>query len=117
MLLRLLAAACLVAVVAACFGWIAANPLPSYYDEALYANSAINDVAATHSRGARGFLDAYWHVDPLRPPAERLLVFPLTIVFGQHLFLLRTISVLGFIAAALWLAATIRRVSGEDAAA
>lgn len=108
---RLVAWACALAVTATCFAWIVANPLPSYWDEALYANSVISDVASATTRGARGFLDAYWNVDPLRPPAERLMAFPFALLFGPRLFLLRALSILGFVIAAFWLAAC----AGRDA--
>ena len=116
-LLGLVAAACLIAVIAGCFGWVVANPQPVYFDEALYANSVINDLAATRAHGIAGFLDAYWRVDPLRPPAERLLVFPIVLAFGPQLFLLRAVSIIGFLLAALWLGATVRVAAGDAAAA
>jgi len=95
-LLGSIAVACAIAIAASSLAWIRTNPLPSYWDEAMYANEAIVDHDA-------GFIAAY-NSDTQRPPAHRLLALPFTKLFGARLSVMRVVSIAGFIAAAAVLA-------------
>ena len=66
------AIACALAVAVACAVWIHTNPLPSYYDEALYAIYAIIDVWATRTYGLLGAAYAMLSVDPVVLPTTWL---------------------------------------------
>jgi hypothetical protein len=114
--IAILAAACAVALLASTLAWIRDNPLPAYFDEAVYAESAIIDAwEATHN-GVRGIAISLLTLDPSRPPAHRLLALPLTLIAGPALVPLRIYSLLMFFAAALLLADAVRRVTGVEAA-
>src|SRR5215212_967947 len=100
------------AVAAGCAAWIRANPLPSYYDEALYAIYAIIDVWAAKTYGVPGIGQAMLTVDPQVPPAMRAIALPFTLAFSPSLALLPGLSLAGFFAAPIIAALAARRVGG-----
>ena len=115
-LLFFLAFACAAALFAACAAWMRANPLPAYFDEAVYAESAIFDAwAATHG-GAGAVAHSLLALDPLRPPLHRALALPVSIASHANLIALRVFSFVCFLLAALLLADAVRRVAGIEAA-
>lgn len=113
----IVAIACFLAIAAASTAWVLANPLPSYFDEAVYANQAIFDRAAVVTLGASGIADAFFRGDVHRPPGFRFVALPFTLFLGARLLILRLLSAIGFAAAAALLALAVRRVAGDFAAA
>jgi hypothetical protein len=111
------AIACAAAVAAACAAWIRENPLPSYFDEALYAIQANVDVWAARTHGLGGVWTAMLHVDAFRPPAMRLLALPVTLIASPSVTVLRAISLAGFFAAAAIAAIAVQRAAGAVAGA
>ncbi|HEY6137543.1 MAG TPA: hypothetical protein VI670_07240 [Thermoanaerobaculia bacterium] len=111
------AIACAAAVAAACAAWIRENPLPSYFDEALYAIQANIDVWAARTHGLGGVRTAVLHVDTFRPPAMRLLALPVTLMASPSVTVLRAISLAGFFAAAAIAAIAVQRAAGAVAGA
>ena len=111
------AIACTVAVLIACGVWIHANPLPSYYDEALYAIYGLIDVWAAKTYGLSGAFYAMLKVDPYQPPALRILALPFTLIAGPSLTFLRWISLAGFVAALAITALAVKRASGAAGSA
>lgn len=105
------------AVTIAAIAWMVANPLPSYWDEAIYFVNATHDVQAIHAGGLRGFLITMSAEDRVRPPALRLFALPLTLAFGPHLLAMRLISFAGFLAAIGFIAAAVQRAAGARSAA
>lgn len=112
-----IAVGCGVAVAVSCAFWIRANPLPSYYDEALYAIYAVIDAWAARTYGWMGALYAMWRVDPSVPPAFRLLALPFSLMAAPSLTLLRALSLAGLFAAAAIAAEGVRRAAGSAAGA
>ena len=111
------AIACAAAVAAACAAWIRENPLPSYFDEALYAIQTNIDVWAARTHGLGGVRTAMLHVDTFRPPAMRLLALPFTLLASPSVTVLRAISLAGFFAAAAIAAIAVQRTAGAIAGA
>lgn len=111
------AIACMIAVLVACALWIRANPLPSYYDEALYAIYGLIDVWATKTYGLSGAFFAMLKVDPYQPPALRIIALPFTLIAAPSLTFLRWISLAGLVAGLAITAAAVKRASGATAAA
>jgi 4-amino-4-deoxy-L-arabinose transferase-like glycosyltransferase len=106
-----------VAIAVSCAIWIRQNPLPSYYDEALYSIYATIDVWAATNYGLSGAWFAMLTVDPVSPPAMRMLALPVTLLSSPSLTLLRAISLAGFFAAAIICAIVVKRVAGGLAGA
>lgn len=115
-LIALLAAVCTLSMWAATVGWIRHNPLPAYFDEAVYAESATLDAWQASHNGVRGVVHSLLTIDPSRPPAHRVLALPLTRLAGPALVPLRIYSLMMFFAAALLLADAVRRVADLTAA-
>ena len=111
------AIACGVAVAAACAAWIRVNPLPSYFDEALYAIHATLDVWAAKTHGLGGVWETLRKADAFRPPAMRLLALPFTLIASPSVTVLRAVSLAGFFAAATIAATAVQRVAGSVAGA
>jgi hypothetical protein len=111
------ASGCTIAVLVACAVWIRDNPRPAYYDEALYAIYALIDAWALKTYGFSGAYYAMLKVDPLQPPALRILALPFTIAASPSLAVLRAISLGGLLASAAMIAVAVKRVAGDVAAA
>jgi len=112
----MLAALAVAAVTLQAVVWMAANPLPSYWDEASYYASTIHFARLLQHDGIDSFGTA-WNFDPFRPPIGVIASLPIALTIRNSLFALRVLSFLGFIGAALLIGATVRRVAGTEAAA
>lgn len=113
--LGILAAACGIALFAAAVAWMRANPMPAYFDEAVYAESAIFDEWQLRHRGVSGLAESLLRLDPLRPPLHRVLALPVSIPARADLFALRLCSFALFLVAALLMADAVRAVAGAAA--
>ena len=88
----LLAALIVLATLCAALRWTAIHSLPLWWDEAQYANQAIEDHGAFERGGVAGVVKALLFNDPERPPAYRAFVVPLTAFAFPRLAVLRAIS-------------------------
>ena|GEM_PF-2874650 len=113
----LVAAIAVLAVTLEAVVWMAANPLPSYWDEAGYYASTVHNTRLLRHFGLSRFGVA-WNFDPFRPPINVILPLPVSLVFQNSLLAMRLVSFAGFLAAALLAAFTVQRVtrSRESAA-
>jgi hypothetical protein len=114
--LLLLAGSCAIALLAAAFAWMRHNPMPAYFDEAVYAESAIFDEWQASHRGIRGLTESLVKLDPRRPPLHRVLVLPVSIPAGADLLALRLVSFSLFLLAALMMADAVRRATDGPSA-
>ena len=105
------------ALFGAAVAWIRTNPMPAYFDEAIYAESAIFDDWHARHRGAGGVAESLLKLDPLRPPMHRVLALPVSIATRADLTALRIYSLAVFLLAALLMADAVRSVAGATAAA
>ncbi len=112
----LLAAVCAIALFAAAVVWMRNNPLPAYFDEAVYAESAIHDEWQAHHRGIDGLTHSLLTLDPRRPPLHRVLALPVSMPAHANLTALRIFSLAMFFIAALLMADAVRSVAGAMAA-
>ena len=88
---------------------MAANPLPSYWDEAGYYASTVHFTRLVRHFGLSRFGTA-WNFDPFRPPINVILPLPIALVAPNSLLAMRLVSWICFIAAALLVALTVKRV-------
>jgi hypothetical protein len=109
------AAVCAVAIFAACLTWSRDNPLPSYWDEAVYAKAAILDRFQVTMNGFRGFVAVFYEADPLRPPMLRIAALPVTLIAGAELTTLRLLSLLIMLFGAALIGLAVRREASEAA--
>lgn len=112
----MLAAIAVLAVTLQAVLWMAANPLPSYWDEASYYASTVHFARLLQHDGIGSFGTA-WNFDPFRPPIGVIASLPVALTIRNSLFALRLLSFLGFVGAALLIGATIRRVASAEAGA
>ena len=105
----LLAAIAVLAVTLEAVVWMAANPLPSYWDEAGYYASTVHNTRLVRHFGLSRFGVA-WNFDPFRPPINVILPLPVSLIFQNSLSAMRLVSWIVFLATALLVGATVRRV-------
>ena len=105
-------AAALVAIVR----WQTEHPLPLWWDEANYANFAINDHRFFRSGGFVRVAKALVFEDPVRPPAYRAMALPVTMFIEPTLPLLRGIALFWAAVAGWVLFVAWRRVVDPPAA-
>lgn len=85
----------LVAATIAALFWVLDHPFGTNWDEARYINNALKDVSNLRTGGLFELAKGLVAQDRTRPPAFRILVLPLTLIFGVHPALLRLISLVG----------------------
>jgi hypothetical protein len=112
----LLTAIAVAAVTFEAVVWMLANPLPAYWDEASYYASTVHFGRLLRHSGVSHFGTA-WNFDPFRPPISLILPLPVALLAPNSLLAMRLFSWIGFLAAALLIAATVRRVSNAEAGA
>ncbi|HEY9644834.1 MAG TPA: glycosyltransferase family 39 protein [Chroococcidiopsis sp.] len=110
-----LLAIAIVSVVA--MSWISAHPYGTNYDEANYINRAYQDVLALRQGGPVELVRSLLREDRERPPAYRLLVLPLTLLFGASPALLRVISWVSLLGSLGFIFLAARRIAGLTAGA
>src|SRR5207237_772592 len=103
----LCAAIAVLAVTFEAVVWMAANPLPSYWDEAGYYASTVHNTRLVRHFGLSRFGVA-WNFDPFRPPINVILPLPVALIAQNSLLAMRLFSWAGFLAAALLAGATLR---------
>ena len=91
------------------------NPLPSYWDEAVYAKAAILDRFQVRTNGLRGFVETFYNADPLRPPMHRVAALPVTLIAGADLAVLRGLSLLIMLLSGTLIGLAVRREAGDAA--
>ena len=102
--------------------WILDHPLGTSWDESMYFNQVLSDTARVKSAsGAAGNLTTlggvFLKTDRFRPPAFRLLAFPVAYAFGFSPTIVRLVSFI-FLGATLALTyLTVRRVASASSAA
>ncbi len=84
-----------IAIALAATFWILDHPFGTTWDEARYINRANRDVAFFREGGWSSLLKVLVSEDRTRPPAYRLLVLPITLIFGAPAALLRFIALAG----------------------
>lgn len=112
----LVAAIAVLAVTLEAVVWMAANPLPSYWDEAGYYASTVHNTRLVRHFGLSRFGVA-WNFDPFRPPINVILPLPVSLVAQNSLLAMRLVSWFGFLIAALLIALTVKRVTSSKEAA
>lgn len=115
-IVRLLAIAALAASLIAGIRWSTQHPLPIHWDEANYINQAIVDHHLFASGGVVRLVKALLFEDPLRPPAYRAFVAPVTMAVTPTLPLLRAIALLVSLVAMALLWSAARTVSSPVSA-
>jgi Dolichyl-phosphate-mannose-protein mannosyltransferase len=109
--------AVIVAIAIAASFWIMDHPFGTTWDEARYLNRAHRDVAFFRDGGVGNLLKVLVSEDRTRPPAYRLLVLPVTLLFGANAVLLRFLA-LAWLGVSLGLTFLIaRRIAGPAAGA
>ncbi|HEY2325589.1 MAG TPA: glycosyltransferase family 39 protein [Thermoanaerobaculia bacterium] len=96
--------------------WMLANPLAVYWDEASYYASTVHFARLLRHSGLSHFGTA-WHFDPFRPPISLILPLPVALLVPNSLLAMRIVSWIVFLAAALLIGATVRRVANAEAGA
>jgi 4-amino-4-deoxy-L-arabinose transferase-like glycosyltransferase len=97
--------------------WSLEHPYGVHWDEALYLNQSHIDVLRLHNWSLLTLAKGFLIDDTGRPPAFRMLAFPVLILFGFHTAVARLVS-LGCYAASCWfIYRTTRLLTGALAAA
>lgn len=108
------AVVCLILVAAV--RWIFAHPYGIHWDEAYYFNEALTDLHKLHSGSLRQ-LGSILIEDPFRPPAYRLFALPFLALFGFHTVIVRFVTLACWLATAVFIYLTSRRIASPAAAA
>jgi 4-amino-4-deoxy-L-arabinose transferase-like glycosyltransferase len=103
-------------IVAAAVRWIFAHPYGIHWDEAYYFNEVLTDIHKLHSGSLRQ-LGSILIDDPFRPPAYRLFVLPFLALFGFHTVIARLVTLACWLATAVFIYLTSRRIASPAAAA
>src|SRR5882762_11858888 len=102
------------AILVAAICWSLAHPYGIHWDESQY----LNDIQINGQRFRTGHLlklAGSILIKNLRPPAYRLLAFPLIGVLGYHTTEARLISLACFVLSAFFVFLSVRRISTPEA--
>lgn len=97
--------------------WILSHPYGIHWDEAFYFNEALADIHKLHSGSLRQFASILIGGDPFRPPAYRLFALPFLALFGFHTVLARFLTLGFWVATAVLIYLTSRRIASPVAGA
>lgn len=103
-------------ILAAATRWILAHPYGIHWDEAYYFNEALTDIHKLHS-GSLHQLGSILIDDPFRPPAYRLFALPFLALFGFHTATARFVTLACWLATAVFIYLTSRRMASSAASA
>lgn len=104
-------------ILVAATRWIFAHPYGIHWDEAYYFNEALSDIHKLHSGSLRQLASILIGGDPFRPPAYRLFPLPFLALFGFHTVLARFITLACWVATAVFIYLTSRRMASASAGA
>ncbi|NEQ49717.1 MAG: hypothetical protein F6K11_06225 [Leptolyngbya sp. SIO3F4] len=91
----LMAVSIFIAITLVAIWWIVQHPFGTNWDEANYLNQAIQD-RSVFNQGPWQLIKAILRRDPARPPAYRILILPITVLFGANPTILRLASWVAF---------------------
>ncbi len=107
----------LAGILAAAVFWALDHPFPINWDEAQYFNQDQSDIRALKTEGLHGLARNFFHYDPLRPPAYRVLAIPFTYLLGFNPAVARFVSLACFVATLFLTFLGVWRMAGRVAAA
>lgn len=95
--------------------WSVRMPFPQGWDEANYVSQSVHDVSLFRSGGVTRIAKAFFFEDTQRPPAYRMVAFPLALL-GTSAGILRVASWLGLLTTLAIIAVSVSRAAGWTAA-
>ncbi|MBD2103246.1 glycosyltransferase family 39 protein [Leptolyngbya sp. FACHB-261] len=104
-------------VLLASLFWVLNHPYATTWDEAAYINRAYEDVGSFQKDGLYGLAKSIMGADRGRPPANRLLALPVTLLAGVSPILLRLVSLSGWALSLGLIYLAAQRLAGPTAGA
>ena len=116
-LCTILAIATVSLIIIASYSWIIDHPFGTSWDEAHYFNRIIEDHGHFKKEGLEGLVKTWLRDEGIRPPAYRVLAFPITCLFGFSPIGVRLTSILFLVISIVLIYLAASKIAGPTAGA